>query len=118
MEIGGLMLKANQLKFDDLIHLNTDFGEITFNDKRMSLVSTEALGLFRRDLINTLGMERAKGFLMRYGWACGMKEGETIAAQYDWDNKNEVMLAGRVLHALLGVVNAQAEHIKIEDDYL
>src|SRR5690625_964052 len=118
MEIGGLMLKANQLKFDDLIHLNTDFGEITFNDKRMSLVSTEALGLFRRDLINTLGMERAKGFLMRYGWACGMKDGETIAAQYDWDNKKELMLAGPVLHSLLGVVNAQAEHIKIEEDYL
>src|SRR5690625_2976579 len=118
MEIGGLMLKANQLKFDDLIHLNTDFGEITFNDKRMSLVPVEALGLLRRDLIHTLGMERAKGFLMRYGWACGMRDGETIASMYEWDNLKELMLAGPVLHTLRGVVTAVPDHIEIDDDYI
>ena len=104
--------------FEELIHLKPEAGEITFNHKRMSLVSVEALGLLRRDLINTLGMERAKGFLMRYGWACGMKDGETIATMYEWDSIQELMLAGPVLHTLLGVVTAKPEEIKIEDDFL
>lgn len=115
---GGLFLKASQLEFDDLIDLNPRVGEILFNEKRMSLVSTEALGLFRRDLINTLGMERTKGFLMRYGWACGVKDGRELASMYEWVNIKELMLAGPVVHTLLGVVTATADKIEIDDDYL
>ena len=113
-----MVLKANQLYFDELIEFGPETGKITFNDKRMSLVSVEAEGLLRRDLINTLGMERAKGFLMRYGWACGMKDGETIAEMYEWDNMTELMLAGPVLHTLLGVVIAEPDQIEIGDNYL
>lgn len=111
-------MKANQLSFDELIEFGAEAGEITFNDKRMSLVSAEAEGLLRRDLINTLGMERAKGFLMRYGWACGMRDGETIAKMYEWDNMTELMLAGPVLHTLLGVVIAEPNQIEVGDDSL
>lgn len=111
-------MKANQLLFDDLIDFSPEDGEITFNEKRMSLVSVEALGLMRRDLINTLGMERTKGFLMRYGWACGMRDGETIASMYDWKDMKELILAGPVLHTLLGIVVAKAEEVKMEDGHL
>lgn len=110
-------MKADQLVLDDLIEFDKN-NEITFNNKRMSLVPVEALGLMRRDLINTLGMERAKGFLMRYGWACGMRDGETIASMYQWDNLKELMLAGPVLHTLLGVVTAVPDHIEMNEDYL
>lgn len=114
---GGTYLKADQLEFSDLVDFSCN-NEITFNTKRMSLVPVEALGLLRRDLINTLGMERAKGFLMRYGWACGMRDGETIASMYQWDNLKELMLAGPVLHTLLGVVTAIPDQIEMDEDYL
>lgn len=110
-------MKASKLAFDDLIRINPN-NEIMFHTKRMSLVPVEALGLLRRDLIHTLGMERAKGFLMRYGWACGMRDGETIASMYEWDNLKELMLAGPVLHTLRGVVTAVPDHIEIDDDYI
>lgn len=113
-----ISLKANQLLFEDLIDLNPSIGEISFNDKRMSLVSTEALGLFRHDLLKTLGMERTKGFLMRYGWAWGVKDGRQLASMYQWNNQKELMLAGPVVHTLLGVVTATAEKIKIDEDTL
>ncbi|MEI3611175.1 XylR N-terminal domain-containing protein [Pseudogracilibacillus sp. SO30301A] len=111
-------MKADQLVFENLIDLNPTIGKISFNDKRMSLVSTEALGLFRRDLINTLGMERTKGFLMRYGWACGVRDGREIASMYHWDSIKELMLAGPVLHTLLGVVTANPDKIELDEDYL
>lgn len=80
-------MKAYQLLFDKLIDINPRTGMIKFNGKRMTLVSVEALGILRRDLVNTLGSARAKGFLMRYGWACGFKDGETIEKMYQWDSK-------------------------------
>ncbi|SDH15301.1 V4R domain-containing protein [Alteribacillus persepolensis] len=111
-------MRANQLLFDNLMDINPRTGMITFNHKRMALVSVEALGLLRRDLINTLGMDRAKGFLMRYGWAWGAKDGESIASMYDWDNTKELMLAGPVLHTLEGVVTVEPETLDTSHDSL
>ena len=109
-------MKAGQLLFDDLFETNPRTGMITFNHKRMVLVSVEALGLLRRDLINTLGMERAKGFLMRYGWEWGKKDGESVASMYNWKNIKELMLAGPMLHTLEGVVTVEPDQIKLTED--
>lgn len=111
-------MKARQLIFDHLIDINPRTGMITFNKKRMVLVSVEALGLLRRDLINTLGMERAKGFLMRYGWAWGMQDGKSIASMYDWESSEELMKAGPALHTLEGVVTVEPETLELKDGYL
>lgn len=102
-------MKAHQLRFDNLIDINHRSGIITFNQERMTLVSVKALGILRQDLVNTLGMERAKGFLMRYGWTWGKKDGESIASKYSWSNKKELILAGPSLHTLEGVVTANPE---------
>ncbi|WP_158738097.1 XylR N-terminal domain-containing protein [Alteribacillus sp. YIM 98480] len=111
-------MRAHQLLFDNLIDINPRTGMITFNQKRMALVSVEGLGLLRRDLINTLGMERAKGFLMRYGWAWGMKDGESIASMYEWETQEELMLAGPVLHTLEGVVTVEPDMIEATESSL
>ncbi|MBM7714103.1 putative hydrocarbon binding protein [Bacillus thermophilus] len=108
-------MKASQLLFDNLIETDPRTGIIKFNHKRSVLVSVEALGLLRRDLINTLGMERAKGFLMRYGWEWGKKDGETIASMYNWKNPKELLLAGPVLHTLEGVVTVEPDTIELTE---
>ncbi|MFD1707247.1 XylR N-terminal domain-containing protein [Siminovitchia sediminis] len=109
-------MKASQLVFDNLLETNPRTGMITFNHKRMVLVSVEALGLLRRDLINTLGMERAKGFLMRYGWEWGKKDGESVASMYQWKNIKELMLAGPMLHTLEGVVTVEPDQLEISEE--
>ncbi|MDA3130302.1 XylR N-terminal domain-containing protein [Aliibacillus thermotolerans] len=111
-------MKAHQLRFDNLIDINHRSGIITFNQERMTLVSVKALGILRQDLVNTLGMERAKGFLMRYGWTWGKKDGESIASKYSWSNKKELILAGPSLHTLEGVVTANPEVLEISHDSL
>ncbi|MGY4689461.1 XylR N-terminal domain-containing protein [Salibacterium sp. K-3] len=111
-------MKAHHMLFDTLIDINPRTGMIMFNNKRMALVSVEALGLLRRDLINTLGAERAKGFLMRYGWAWGKRDGETIASMEEWDTLEELMLAGPALHTLEGVVTVEPDTIEIKESSL
>jgi PucR family transcriptional regulator, purine catabolism regulatory protein len=104
-------MKAHHLLFEKLIDINPRTGTIMFDDRRMALVSVEALGILRRDLVNTLSMDRAKGFLMRYGWACGFKDGETIEKMYDWGSRQELLLAGPYLHTLEGVVTVEPDTI-------
>jgi purine catabolism regulator len=111
-------MKAHHLLFDNLIDINPRTGVIKFSDRRMTLVSVEALGILRRDLVNTLSMERAKGFLMRYGWACGFKDGETLEKMYEWDSKQELLLAGPYLHTLEGVATVEPDVIEFTEEKL
>ncbi|KIL80273.1 XylR N-terminal domain-containing protein [Bacillus badius] len=108
-------MKSYQLLFDNLIDVNPRTGEIKFSDRRMALVPVEALGILRRDLVNTLGMERAKGFLMRYGWAWGYRDGETIEKMFNWDSKQELILAGPYLHTLEGIVTVEQDVIELNE---
>jgi len=81
-------------------------------------MSVEALSLLRRDLISTLSLDRAKGFLLRYGRACGYNDGETIERMYNWESKKELILAGPALHTLEGIVTVEPDVLEFDDNKL
>lgn len=111
-------MKANQLLLQNLIDINPRTGIIKLHDKRMVLISVEALGILRNDLINTLGKERAKGFLMRYGWACGKRAAESLKESYEWASINELAIAGTSMHTMEGIVTVEPDILKIKEDHL
>ncbi|MFC5589416.1 XylR N-terminal domain-containing protein [Sporosarcina soli] len=111
-------MKANQLLLQNLLDVNPRTGVIKLHDKRMALISVEALGILRTDLINTLGKDRAKGFLMRYGWACGNKAGESLREEYEWKSIKELVLAGPSMHTLEGIVTVEPDVLEIDGDKL
>lgn len=102
--------------FQNLIDINPRTGIISFHSQRMALMSTEALGILRRDLVSTLGMERAKGFLMRYGWACGYNDGDAISKMFPWESKRELLLSGPALHTLEGIVTVEVEKLEFDEE--
>ncbi|MFJ7733458.1 XylR N-terminal domain-containing protein [Lysinibacillus sp. NPDC097231] len=109
-------MKANRLVFENAIDINPRSGIIKFNGNRMILKSAEALGFFRRDIIQTLNIERAKGFLLRYGWACGYSAGGSIEKMYNWKDLKELIRAGAAIHTLEGVVSVQVDVLEISND--
>ncbi|MGG0655890.1 XylR N-terminal domain-containing protein [Rummeliibacillus pycnus] len=109
-------MKANRLVFENAIDVNPRTGIIKFNNKRMVLESVEALGFLRRDIVKTLGMERAKGFLLRYGWACGKNAGSAIESMYNWKGLHELMEAGAATHTLAGNVTVEIDELVISED--
>ncbi|WP_085524513.1 XylR N-terminal domain-containing protein [Tuberibacillus sp. Marseille-P3662] len=111
-------MKAHHLSLEQLMDVNPRTGIIQINNKRMALMSVEALGILRRDLVDTLSMERAKGFLMRYGWACGMKAAEDLEKRYNWDSTEELMFAGPAFHTLEGIVTVEPDQLEYDDDTL
>lgn len=110
-----IKMKANRLVFDNLVDISPRTGVIKFNEKRMILTSTEAMGFLRRDLIRTLGVERAKSLLLRYGWANGYNAARSIKKAFPWRTKEELILAGPALHTLAGPVMVETDEIRVDN---
>lgn len=110
-------MKANRLVFDRLVDISPRTGVIKSNAKRMILASTEAMGFLRRDLIHTLGIERTKSVLLRYGWASGYNAAKSVKKMYPWRDKKELILAGPALHTIEGIAMVEASEIEVTDDY-
>ena len=56
--------------FQDLteqIRFQSTEGKIWFGEQRMLLMQVSAMAAFRREMVNTIGIERAKGFFLRLG---------------------------------------------------
>jgi purine catabolism regulator len=72
----------------------------------MVISSAVAWGMLGRDLIVALGLERAKRFLMRYGWNCGMHEAEVFKDLFPWEQESDWLFAGQRMHSLSGRVRS------------
>ena len=88
------------------IHFNSEEGQIWLDEQRMLLIHSAVMGLLRKELIETLGIERAKGFLMRFGYQSGMRDAE-FAKKLRPDMPDEAaFMVGPQLHAIEGMVKA------------
>ncbi|MER2104443.1 MAG: XylR N-terminal domain-containing protein, partial [Pseudomonas atacamensis] len=57
----------------DQVRFQSTEGKIWFGEQRMLLMQVSAMANFRRELINSLGVDRAKGFFLRLGYQSGLK---------------------------------------------
>ncbi|HEX5684193.1 MAG TPA: sigma-54-dependent Fis family transcriptional regulator [Ideonella sp.] len=79
-------------------------GRIWLNDQRMLLMHSSAMGHLRRELIDTLGTERARGLLTRAGYVAGARDAQLVRERWAQADAANVFMAGTRLHALEGVV--------------
>ena len=92
----------------ECLHFSPGDGRIWMNNRRMVLLYNAAFGSLRRELIDALGTERARGILMRTGYLSGVRDAELVREQ--WPNAEAIQLlaAGTRLHALEGIVKVEA----------
>ncbi|MCM2358981.1 MAG: sigma 54-interacting transcriptional regulator [Geobacteraceae bacterium] len=97
-----------------LVHFCAETGQIWLHEHRMLLVHAEAQGGMRRELIDTLGMERARGLLIRMGFASGMHDAEVFSRRDQGATDYEAFMTGTQLHTLEGIVKVTT--LKLEAD--
>ena len=86
-------MRAADLDIHELLHLVPEGGLITFAGERVLLLDAVALGLLRKELIETLGATAARAVLTRFGYAHGWRVAETlrkIDIAIDEENAREV----------------------------
>ena len=94
------------------VHFCAETGQIWLHEHRMLLVHAEAQATLRKELIDTLGMDRAKGLLTRMGYASGVRDAELARTRAEDSTDLEAFMTGPQLHTLEGIVRVTP--IKIE----
>jgi transcriptional regulator with GAF, ATPase, and Fis domain len=89
-------------------------GRIWLNDQRMVLVHAASTGTLRRELIDSIGIERARGLLTRAGYESGSRDARLVRARWPDGDVVSTFMAGTRLHALEGVVKVEPVEFEID----
>lgn len=71
---------------------------------------------FRREIVSTLGIERAKGFFLRMGFQSGLKDAELAWKLRPNASEYDMFLAGPQLHSLKGLVKVRPTEVDIDKE--
>jgi DNA-binding NtrC family response regulator/predicted hydrocarbon binding protein len=99
-----------------LIHFQSTEGKIWLGEQRMLLLQVSAMANFRREMVNTLGIERAKGFFLRLGYQSGLKDAELARKLRPNASEYNIFLAGPQLHSLKGLVKVRPVEVVIDKE--
>lgn len=101
-------MQAKDLSVADLVAdsflFQKDEGKVFFKDRRTIFTGADSYGTLRKDLISVLGHERAKVFLLRYGWNCGVNDAKYIKEMLPWEEELEWLHAAPKIHSIEGTV--------------
>jgi two-component system response regulator HydG len=96
------------------LRFSFETGQIWLDEERMMLMHSSALTALRKELINTLGIERTRGILIRIGYAAGLRDAEIVKASYRDLSDLELLHKGPLLHALEGMVKVELQDVEID----
>ncbi|MCG7985239.1 MAG: sigma 54-interacting transcriptional regulator [Candidatus Thiodiazotropha lotti] len=103
-----------QFNLPSELNLSLEEGRIYLSDQRMIMLHIGAMGSLRKELIETLGIERARGLLTRMGYASGVRDAKLARKLMPNASDEELMLMGPKLHMVEGIVKVSP--IKIDVD--
>lgn len=102
-------------EFQDLserLRFSPKDGRIWLDDQRMVLVHVSAIASLKRELIETLGTDQARGLLTRMGHTSGVHDARLATKVRPGGDAFDVLTAGPALHAIEGMVSV--EPIKLD----
>lgn len=107
----------------DRFHFDVTEGCIWLDDRRVLVLQSDWFAQLRSELIELMGIEKARGLLTRLGYSAGCRDGQLALRVHSDRPIMEVLLSGGQLHALQGTVcviplfvdlNLAARHCHLE----
>jgi DNA-binding NtrC family response regulator len=105
----------HRLHLAELLDFRPDQGIIRLHEQRVVILSAAAMGLMRKELIDTLGRETARRILLRFGFADGYHDAVNLRARSNWNSPVEGLRAGAMLHTLEGIVRADVRRVEYDE---
>jgi DNA-binding NtrC family response regulator/predicted hydrocarbon binding protein len=103
-----------RLQLAELLDFRPDLGVIRLHEQRVVILSAAAMGLLRKELIDTFGRDIARRLLLRFGYADGYHDAVNLRERFKWRDPLEGLGSGAVLHTLEGIV--RSEIVRLERD--
>ena len=102
---------GHDLHLAELLDFRPDQGVIRLHEQRVVILSAAAMGLLRKELVDTLGRETARRLLLRFGFADGYHDAVNLRERSKWTSPLDGLRAGAMLHTLEGIVRAEVRRI-------
>ena len=102
------------LHLSELLDFRPDRGIIRLHEQRVVILSAAAMGLLRKELIETLGLDTARRVAIRFGYADGYHDAVNLRERSHWSDPVEGVRAGTVLHRLEGIVRSEVTRIEYD----
>ncbi len=99
-------MSLEHLQLPELLECQPDQGLIRLHGQRVVILSAAAMGLLRRELIDTFGVDVARRLLMRFGYADGYQDAVSLRDSSSRQDPVEHFKAGPTLHTLEGIARA------------
>ena len=100
------------LHLAEVLDFRPDQGIIRLHEQRVVILSAAAMGLLRKELIDTLGLETARRIAIRFGFADGYHDAVNLRERSNWTDPVEGIRAGAVLQTLEGIVRVDVRRIE------
>ena len=97
-------MRAAELNVLELLDFVPAEGRISLRDQRMLLWDADAFGNLRRELIENVGLDVARGILRRFGFANGYRDALSTKTMAEWPSDLEWWLTCPALQAHQGKV--------------
>lgn len=107
---------SDLLSFDKLLSFNPEEGKAYLGDNRALVFTAPSMGVLRKALIDTVGLEHARGILLRFGFACGYGDALALRTKISFPTDRDWLLAGPRLHSLIGHVKAEPVEFTLSPD--
>jgi DNA-binding NtrC family response regulator len=106
------MPSSRKLQLPEVLEFRPEDGVIRLHEQRVVILSAAALGLLRKELVDTLGTEIARRLLLRFGYADGYHDAVSLRDRLGWRDPVEGFRAGAALHTLEGIVYAEIRRVE------
>lgn len=109
-------MRASDLVLDELLEFPGNGGFLCFAGQRVMLLDTHALGVLRKELIESFGFDTARRVMTRAGYADGWRTAELLERALPWTSVDEWRRAGGCLHQLRGMATFEpvGEHERVD----
>jgi DNA-binding NtrC family response regulator len=101
-----MTMKPEELLLADVLDFQPGQGIIRLHEQRVVILSATAMGLLRKELIETLGIDTARRLMLRFGYADGYHDAVNLRDQSSWKDPVDRLRAGAAVQALEGIVRA------------
>ena len=95
----------------ELLDFRPKQGLIRLHEQRVVILSAAAMGLMRKELIDTLGSEIARRLMLRFGFADGYHDAVSLRDRSSWTDPVDGLRAGVTLHRLEGIVRGEITRV-------
>ena len=108
--------QRKDLHLAELLDFRPDQGTIRLHEQRVVILSAAAMGLLRKELVDTLGRDTARRLLLRFGFADGYHDAVNLRERSLWKSPLDGLRDGAMLHTLEGIVRADVRSIEHDPD--